>query len=495
MMGTNRLGASMQKLRNDLPDGSLVVGSPRSQDLVAGWLRRTGSSRRASGSLEEVVFGATSGTSCRETSCPDVGTGSRTVMLARAVLLACVVSAAPLGTVRADLDTEADPNDADVGAAQAETYPHFFAEARAELENNIVYHAEAAERGTKRNTLLGTVSAEVGVEFNENLAVVAEFTVEPVEDASEGDNEELNRQGIFAEQLFVEWKNERLELAAGKFNPTFGLSFEASNDLFGDEYPVDYKDFNEDVEITEQIGGRLAYDLGNDVIGSAVLSGELFAADTSNLTRSAIRSRGKLNRSDGGPSNTGNLDNFAINLIGEEIPALPGLTYHLGYSYLSSDKIEDDDADDMDILDVDFDDDEPGLPSSLTGRSQRGYVGDLIYGFPVNDNLKVKLLSEFIYLDNADGEANHSRTLLTLAGSLILRENLYLGFSYARRDDRVPLSDDSKSFLLQTSVGYFKDLRAGMGRLGFEVTSRRARDESLRKGTVGLRLIWRGAFE
>lgn len=385
----------------------------------------------------------------------------------------------------------ADGTEVEAGE-QPETYPHISGELRAEIENNASFSAISGAPDKKQNLIFNTFQPEIAVEFNENLSFETEFTVEPIEDPEDFDNQEFDREGVFIEQAYLNWEKDRFSAKLGKFQPTFGLAFEASNDLFGDEYAFGYEGFSDDVEVTERLGGSFGVNVGNEAIGKNTLSLDVFQADTTNLSRSGFRHREKLDRRDGGPSNTGNPNSFGINLIGEDLPFLSGLTYHLGFVYQKSDKIEFTDEDMDDVLD------DGALDPDFTGRAQRGYVGDLIYSFPLNDRVELKLLTEFLYLDNADGEANHIRRLLTVAGSTVIDKNLYVGFSYARRtndlsnefDDQA--EGDARDFLLQTSAAYFKEL--GPGKIGLEVAVRRSREEGDRFRTLGFRLIYRAEF-
>jgi len=390
----------------------------------------------------------------------------------------------------------ADDGAADV-AGQRETFPRISGEIRAEIENDSGFSAVSGAPDRRQNLLFSTVQPEFSIEFNENLSIETELTLEPIEDPDERDNEEFESEGAFVAQLFLNWKNDRVSVSLGKFQPLFGLAFEASTDLFGDEYPFGYEEFSEDVEITERLGGSVSFEAGNDRIGSNVLTLDVFQADTSNLSRSILRHREKFDRREGGVSNTGNPSSFGIHLTGEELPALPGLSYHLGFVYQDADRVplEDDEADMLGeglFGDDEAPDDDSGIDPALTGRPQRGYVGDLTYSMPLSERVELKLASEFLYLDNADSEANHIRRLLTLAASTVVDENLYLGLSYARRTNDLTTDRDSRDFLLQASAAYFREI--GPGKIGFEAAVRRSREERDRFRTLGFRLIYRAEF-
>jgi hypothetical protein len=413
----------------------------------------------------------------------------------RALLLALVSAlAASTGHAQSASPARANPDAAGPASYSALAvrrrppgqYPMIGGQVRFEIENSFTYNAadRDRDRGRRRNSLFATFEPAISVELNESISIFTELQLEPVLE-SKADNQEFDDEGVFTEQLYLQWKGERLGLQLGKFEPTFGRSFEASRQIFGDEYAFDYEEFSNDTELTERVGGRVSYDFGDDHTGTQVLSFDLFDSDTSNLSRSALRGRGRLRRNEGGPSNSGRVKSFGLNLVGEDIPALPRFTYHLGFVYQDSGRVERlaDEAD-------------AAIDPARTGRPQRSYVAGLGYGFPVSPAIDVRLFSEFLYLGNADGERNRIRTLLTVAAAAVVEKNLYVGFSYGRRTDRRAELDDHGDYLLQSTVTYYRALgRSGsLGRLGLELALRESRQEGERIGAAGLRLIWLREF-
>ncbi len=367
------------------------------------------------------------------------------------------------------------------------SFPRLSGEAHFEIENDLTYHRQGAGSAGKRNLLFATFKPSFTVDLTESLSIESEFKLEPVEDPDpDGRNEEFENEGFLNEQLFLNYRTGRYGFRAGKFEVRFGEAFEVSSDFFGDEFAEAYKGFSEDVEVLKRVGAGFDVDLSGPRSGQHQLSFDLFASDASNFSRSLIRSQGRLRRAEGGPSNTGRLGSFALNLAGEEIPSLPGLHYHVGFVYQESGRLRGSALRDA----LESDDDDAGL--LLDGRPQRGYVAGLQYDVLERQGLDLKLFSEFLYLDNADGQADTIRTLFTVAGTAIYREDLILGFSYARRDSRIPHDRDLNEYLLQTTVSWFRDLGRDrrLGRAGIELALRPTREERVRSGNAGLRLIW-----
>ncbi len=363
----------------------------------------------------------------------------------RASLLILFVAAVPRPGLTDD-DVAAAP-----GAVQPlvlESYPSISGALVLEVQNDHAYHAQ--DRAAEANDLYSTIEPALAVAFNRNLSLQASLVFEPVEDAQPHQSREFDRQGLFAEELYALWESGPLSLRAGKMNPHFGQAWDLAPGLYG-------VDFAEDYELTERMGAGASYDLGNDTVGSHVLSLEAFFADTTHMSRSLVRGRSRVHRSDGGPSNTGRLNSFALTLQGDAIPAIPGLSYNLGWVRQSSKSGE---------------------------RAESDYVAGLAYALPISDTLGLEFLAEYVQQINALGEANRSRRYLTLSSAATWND-LVFALSYTNRDEDVRGDRDNNDYLLQVSAGYFRPM--GPGLAGFEIGYKITREENLKIGTAGMR--------
>jgi len=340
-------------------------------------------------------------------------------------------------------------------AQASESYPAISGEVVIEIQNDRAYHAQ--NRDNELNDLFATIEPAIGIAFSETFSIQSSLVFEPVEDPEPHKAREFDRQGLFVEELYAVWESGALALRAGKLNPRFGKAWDAAPGLYG-------VDFAEDYEITERIGGGASYDLGSDTAGSHVLSLEAFFADTSHLTRAVVRGRSRVRRSDGGPSNTGRLNSYSLTLEGEAIPALPGLTYNLGWVYQAAASGE---------------------------RPERDYVAGLTYALPISDSFELEFLTEYALQDNAFGESDRSRRYLTTSTAASY-EDLVLALSYTLRDENIRGARDNNDFLFQASVGYFREIF--LGEAGFEIGYKLTREENQKIGTAGLRASWVFAF-
>lgn len=249
-------------------------------------------------------------------------------------------------------------------AAEAETnYP--FVEGAAYLELGDDYTFQSDDPGSEINDLYfyGTLDLKFGLTpvFSANLGLTAEDVLgeyEPFENRAFADT------GIFVHALNAQANIGNAMLMAGKFHPNFGYAWDNTPGIFGTYFAEDY-------ELSEMVGFNGSYTFATENAGSLAFSAALFFADTSFLSNSIITQRGQLSVSDGGIANTGRLDNFTLTLDGSEVPALPGLTYQLGFRHLS--------AGDTEVAD------ENGFVASvakdteLANGNSLGFTGELAY--------------------------------------------------------------------------------------------------------------------
>ncbi|MGE5146540.1 MAG: hypothetical protein ACM3N5_07300, partial [Candidatus Eiseniibacteriota bacterium] len=159
---------------------------------------------------------------------------------------------------------------------------------------------------------------------------------------SETSSGAFKSEGAWAEQLYGTINLDPVQLYGGKIHPRFGRAWDDTPGVFG-------TDFAEDYELVEKLGVGAAVDM--HWMGTHTLSFEAFQADTSFLSNS-IFSRpkitdpdvlrpGRLHRDDGGVSNTGKPDNFAVALSGKAMPGMTGFTYTAGWAIQrGSDRVE-----------------------------------------------------------------------------------------------------------------------------------------------------------
>jgi len=180
------------------------------------------------------------------------------------------------------------------------------------------------------NNTFNETEAEGYVNIGRYFSLNGKLIVEQLRSVT--DNAFFREEGLYAEQLYATVNLDPARIYGGKIHPHFGRAWDIAPGLYG-------TDFAEDYELTEKIGMGAAVDI--HAHGVHTLSFEGFFADTGAFAHSAFTRPasgdaqalrlGRLRRGDGGVSNTGQPDNYAITLEGQRIPELRGFGYALGY--------------------------------------------------------------------------------------------------------------------------------------------------------------------
>lgn len=224
--------------------------------------------------------------------------------------------------------------------AQADAYP------RIETEIDLGFYGvgtTAAPDPARRGTglfLFGTIG--LGLHLTPEVSVQGAIAFEPAGAGGatggfpDGGTIGFRRQTAFVDSLFVTWRPaEPLQLYAGRFDAPFGRGH-------GD-FPGILPRLRADAVYS--IGDSLGFGGGVTVLsdarlGTHDLSAAIFTLDRSALSSSLITRRRccderyeRFNRNtaaQGGPGNTGRLDNAALALDGAGLGWLPGFSYHVG---------------------------------------------------------------------------------------------------------------------------------------------------------------------
>ncbi len=313
---------------------------------------------------------------------------------------------------------------------EATSYPAFSGEILFELQHDEFYKSDDPEK--ERHTTFTTVEPVFALNFTREFSVETAMVYEPVGEVNPRAYSAFSKQGLFVEMLFLRYAKDRFSIRGGKINPEFGLAWDMAPGIYGSELAeLDY-------ELTEMLGFGGSWNFGNAAVESLVLTANLFQADDTVLSESAIEPRyiyidregevhkrnraGYLSR-----ANTGNLESFAITLRGEEIPAVPGLLFDLGYTRLA-------------------------MPEPLTDQSWAN--ASLTYAAPLTEEIDLSLLAEYVYKDNAFAIEDYQADYLTLGSELEWRGwNTALSFTGIDHDPAAGI-ERSNDTLFQVSAGY-----------------------------------------
>ncbi len=175
--------------------------------------------------------------------------------------------------------------------------------------------------------LYNTTEVETILHFTRHFSINTVAVFEPVLDPAPGEDRYFEDHGLYMENVFFQFERGPIRLFAGKFNPSFGIAWDAAPGVFG-------ADFAEDYELAEMLGGGFAL-TAKSVLATMVISANLFVADTSILSDSIFTKRGRVSYTDGGPANTRDLESFSAGLDVSDLSGLPGFSFHLAGRHLA----------------------------------------------------------------------------------------------------------------------------------------------------------------
>ena len=252
---------------------------------------------------------------------------------------------------------------------------------------------------------------------------------EPFEQAAEVnafDDIWFDREGVFVEELKLNYEDGPVAVWAGKFNPAFGWGAEAGRGIWGE-------DFAEDYEITEKLGAGAAYSFNAGKAGDHTISVNTFMADRSFLSGGLITARDRVTLSDGGASNTHVPKSYSIALSGENIQGIENLVYQIGYRSLA----------------------EQSKGQDATTDREYGWEATLSYKYPISSALYFDLFGEYAALRNFEGLKNSDRDYYSLSAKANINTNWNVTAAYTLRDVRDDgAGRDYNDYLFQLSGGY-----------------------------------------
>ncbi len=178
-----------------------------------------------------------------------------------------------------------------------------------------------------------TAEMDVALWLTSAVSINANVAFDPVVDPGPGEDRFFEGQGLHLDELFIRYRSDRFSLSAGKITPIFGTAPDEAPGIYGTDLAGDY-------EIEEQIGiaGSVVFNGGS--YGEHIVTASAFFADTTILSNSALTKRGRLDRSDGGVGNTGDISSFALAATGGGFTDEFDLNYRASLSYRAAGQTE-----------------------------------------------------------------------------------------------------------------------------------------------------------
>ena len=299
-------------------------------------------------------------------------------------------------------------------------------EARFEGELSVEFESDHTFKSGDPNAEITDSYPTIGLGaswiFNQYFSVNGSFTAEPVIDAAPGADRKFGEDvGLYVEEIYAQFQLGGARLFAGKYNPSFGQAWDLTPGLYGTGFAEDY-------QLTERAGFGLGYSLGGSALGDMDFTANLFTVDNTELSNSFFNRRGRTTIASGGAGNTGELDNYSLTVDGRNLPFLPGIAWHVGYSHQAKGKTTADLSDENALV--------AGLYGSHT----------------LSENLSFEWVGEVASIENVGGGLNNV-IYYTLGGVVTFAEKFNLAVAHTTRSFDISGGSDFDDTSTQISVG------------------------------------------
>ncbi|MET0155115.1 MAG: hypothetical protein ABW189_03300 [Rickettsiales bacterium] len=276
--------------------------------------------------------------------------------------------------------------------------------------------------GDERTNIFGRTEVAPTVTINDHFYVDGVGVLEPILAPPPGEDAFMESEGAFIEELKLNYVNGPYHIFVGKFNPGFGIAWDYGRGVWGEDFAQDY-------EMTEKLGAGASATFGSDDVGQHTVTGTSFVADTSFLSESAITSRGRTRRADGGASNSDDFSSFTLSLDGDQAAGVENFSYHLGYRHVAAGDV------------------------NVGASDENGVAVNVNYTVPLTKRIQSDILLEFAGIDSVDGSPDDAR-YYTASVINKIDERWNVTLAYTKRDVRVRGAQDSRDHLFQATGGY-----------------------------------------
>jgi hypothetical protein len=268
------------------------------------------------------------------------------------------------------------------------------------LSGSVLYQLQGdqiistSKRDSKSSNGFVYIEPNFGLHFDENWAVKTQWRIQPnsVLTTRDKDNPEryrtflsdnrgfaISETGLLIEELKLYYENEDLKFSAGKFDPSFGTAHRKSKRI-----GVFASQFAEDYNLREKLGANVTA-----LLEGSQISFSSFFSDSTDLSRSAIKDRGRENKNNGLASNTGSFSSYSVLMEGENFLTVDNWFYNVGYRSLGVDK---------------------------EGRKREsGFVAGSEYLYKIGRETSLIPFVELVRIENFSGENGRVANFLTVA--------------------------------------------------------------------------------
>ncbi len=369
------------------------------------------------------------------------------------LFLFTLLSLASFSTAFADTYIE-NPKNANYGQSSATSYPNLTVNFWGQLQHDYVVSSEGIR--DKANDLYWTLFPTFNLNLSPKWTFQTTIALEPNSFQSP-DDRWFDDHGLYVDRMLLQYRDGPLYLYGGFMVPKFAVAWERAPGVFGVDIAEYYPMYDRLI-----IGGEFENDMGK--AGKHVWGAYTFVADTTIFSNSTLQERGRLHQSDGGVSNTGDLESYAFTLEGRDIDALPGLEYFAHYARQTASGINDQ-------------------------SDESRYAFAVIHSAKLTEEILAETLLEYVRIDDADG-IEAQRREFTTAGLKLMRGEWNTAVAYNNFDESQGGITAYEEDAFQISFG--KDLGGGLSAdLGWKLHDQNGIEEHV----IGLVFTYLKDFE
>lgn len=249
-----------------------------------------------------------------------------------------------------------------------------------------------------------------------------------------GGDRSFENNGIFVEELNLNYDNKDYGILAGKFNLNFGTAWRWDRGLWLRQIADNYRE-------REKIGVGGVLHVGDEkTTGKYNFGFAAFMNDTKNLDNSILVNRDSSHKNDGVAGDDRGSHSYVASLdvnfnFGEKNGAEEKLSYHFSYINLAINER---------FLQV----------SATKMEDQKGYVAGMNHKYPLMPHWVLDSLIEFAEVKNFGGNSDISDRYLTLNFISKIYRNFLFNLGYAQRQNIHQTQNGFDQNVSEISVGY-----------------------------------------
>jgi hypothetical protein len=188
-------------------------------------------------------------------------------------------------------------------------------------------HSDSPQGGNRNSSdAYPDINATFYYRFSHDQQIQFSTEINPIAGPEPGQKRFFEDVGLVVNDLNYYQNNANSAFSVGKYHVPFGRAQDQAPGLYTNDYVATY-------DLDGMLGGTVAYRFFDQKLGMIEPNLSVYSADNSFLGRPYLRHGEKLRRSDGGPSNTGKLDSYAVTVNWIAIPAVPYLEMQTGYMF------------------------------------------------------------------------------------------------------------------------------------------------------------------